>query len=103
MFKEVYVQVCKLLGCRPSKRVLSQSHYEEKMLALSLEECEISPIDIKAVTYAIYSLGSSRIYKLSFASNFPHFSDDCLRSVSDILPELTLLRSLDLSKVNVSD
>jgi len=70
---------------------------------LRLEECELSEANIKGVTYAIYSIGAARVYGLSLACNSPTFTDDCLRSLSDIMPEMTLLRNLDLSRINVSD
>jgi hypothetical protein len=103
LFKEVYIQVCSLLGVKPSPQVIKNCAYEEKSRMLRLEDCELSEENIKGVTYAIYSIGAARVYGLSLASNSPSFSDECLRSLSDIMPELTLLRSLDLSKINVSD
>jgi hypothetical protein len=52
--------------------------------------------------YALYSMGPTRVTGLSFSNN-TEFNDECLKQLVDIMPELRLLRTLDLSRIGATD
>ena len=51
--------------------------------------------------YSIFNMGR-QLRGISFSNNI-YFNEKCLKQLIDVLPNMKLLTSLELAKVNVSD
>lgn len=84
-----------------TKKLLKYCEFEETTRKLRVEDCDINEQSITPLVYSLYTLGT-RICGLSLSYN-ANFNDECLKQLIEVLPEMKLLRSLELSKVNVTD
>jgi len=80
-------------------RVLKYSRYEQSKL--KLEDCNINESNSEAIMYSIFNMGR-QLRGISFSNNI-YFNEKCLKQLIDVLPNMKLLTSLELAKVNVSD
>ena len=95
------MNVCQILREKPSARILKYVEVDDSQMMISLEDCDISDKNVKALMYSLYSM-SNHIYGLSLSYN-PYFKDACLRQLLDTLPSLPRLRTLSLAKLSCSD
>jgi hypothetical protein len=79
---------------KPFPKVMKYAEYTEKNRFLRIEDCQLSDTIFRPVNYSLFSM-NMRIFGLSFSYN-PDFRDESMRQLIDILPEMKLLRTLEL-------